>query len=192
MMRKGFDPRPLFFQLSWKQIFTSWGAVLVFFAVLFICILEVPKLGNVFHVSGLLKIGAGVGLVLGGIIAFFLSKNVSDLTDRMKISTFVIVPCLILVPLLTCVINRLGSDDGRMEEFEIFEVEKIGAEEKNLTSQLKEGDYFIYVFHESELEKLRFNDLIAEPQKGQTINIKIRTGAFGWEWVDHIFAAQDF
>lgn len=188
MMRKGFDPRPLFFQLSWKEIFTSWGVVVIFFALFFLCVFEVPKLGNVFHVSGLLKIGAVVGLVLGAIIAFFLSKNVSDLTDRMKISIFVIVPCLIFVPLLACVLNRLGSDDGRKEEFEIFEAEKIGAEEKSQKNQLKEGDYFIYVFHESELEKLRFNDLIEEPQKGQTIDIKIRTGAFGWEWADHIFA----
>lgn len=191
MTKKGFDPRPLFFQLSWRQIITSWITVIAFFVLLAVCILEIPKLGNVFHVSGLLKIGALAGLILGGILSWFFAKDVDDLTDRMKICTFIIVPLLILSPLLACLLNRVGSDGGKMEKFEIFEVEKIGVSEKNQNTNLKMGDYFLYIFHESELEKVRFNDLIVAPEKGEEIEINIRKGWFGWEWVDHIFAAQN-
>lgn len=185
MSSKGFDRRPLFFQLSWKQIISSWG--LLFF-VLFLFVLygfEIPKFENILGAGGFFKQSLLLGALGGGAVAYHYAKTIDVFIDRLKAFMFIFGSILFFAPLFGSLINRWGSFKSPQEKsYEIFEVEKITAPEQNQTLKLKEMDYFIFIFENDNLERIKLKNLSEIPQKGNQINLTLHRGLLGGDWVE--------
>ncbi len=184
MSPESFDPRPLFYQLNWKQRITAWILLAIIFILLVLYSFELSKFGNTFQSESLFKRAWLIFGILGAALGFIVGKAEKDLTEKFKIFVFIFLSALFFAPLLTNLTNRWFSGDSEIKSYEVFEVETIGPPKKISEKHWSTGDYFIFVFEEGELEKIRLNDLTEEPVKGQKIDLEIREGLLGWKFVE--------
>jgi len=185
MASKGFDHRPLFFQLSWKQILSSWGIVALVFILFILYGFEIRRVENILNAGELLKQSLLLGALGAAAAAYHYAKTIDDYTDRFKAFTFIFGCILFFAPLFGSLVNRWGSFKSPQEKsYEVFEVEKVSAPEQNQTLKLKEMDYFIFIFENDNLERIRVKNLLEIPRKGDNINLNLHRGLLGWDWIE--------
>ena len=185
MSPKSFDPRPLFYQLSWKERITAWILLVLVFILFTLYAFEFPRFGNTFQFKSLLFRALIVFGIIGGGVGYIFSKPEKDLTERFKVFVFIFLSSLFFAPLLANLTNRWLSDDQKLKSYEIFEVEPIGLPQKTTEKSWPTRDYFIFVFEDEKLEKIRLNDLTEDPLKGQQIELAIGEGFFGWKFLNN-------
>lgn len=184
MSPKSFDPRPLFYQLNWRQRITAWILLAIIFILLVLYSFELSKFGKTFQAESLFKSGWLFFGFFGAVLGFIVGKPESDLIEKFKVFVFIFLSALFFAPLLTNLTNRWFSNTSEIKSYEVFEVEPIGYPQKKSETHWSTRDYFIFVFEDDKLEKIRLNDLTEEPLKGQKIDVRVRKGLLGWKFVD--------
>jgi len=183
MSPKSFDPRPLFYQLTWKERITAWVILVVVFMLFTLYAFELPIFGNTFQFKSLLLRALLIFGIFGGIAGYIYSKPEKDLTEKFKVFLFIFLSALFFAPLLANLTNRWFSGAPQLKSYEIFAVEPIGTPQRAIDKRWSTRDYFIFVFEDDELEKIRLTDLTEEPLKGQQIELVIGEGLFGWKFL---------
>lgn len=183
MSSKNYDTRPLFFQFSWKERILLWSGTLLIFAFFILYVFEFPRFGNIFQVKSLLSSSLMVLSIIGAILGLFVSKKEKDLNERMKVFFFIFFTALFFAPLFGSLTNRIFPKHIQVKSYEIFEVELIGLPPRSNEIRQKPRSYFIYVFEDDILEKIRLNDLAKPPLIGEQIELKIKEGLLGWKFL---------
>ena len=183
MSPKSFDPRPLFYQLNWKERITAWILLVLVFTLFILYAYELPVFGNTFQFKSLLRRSLLVFGIIGAIVGYLYSKPETDLTEKFKVFLFIFLSTLFFAPLLANLTNRWFGSEPELKSYEIFEVEPIGVPEMAIEKRWPTRDYFIFIFEDDELEKIRLNDLAEQPLKGQQIELAIGEGLFGWKFL---------
>ncbi len=183
MSPKGYDSRPLLYQLSWKERILSWIGTIIVFAFFILYVFEFPRFGNIFQVKSLLLNSLMVLGTIGSLAGLFVSRSEKDLSERMKVFMFIFLTALFFAPLFGSLANRIFADHLQIKTYEIFEVELIGPSPKPNEIQQKPRNYFIYVFEDDILEKIRLDGLLKVPKKGEQIELEVKEGLFGWKFL---------
>lgn len=171
----GFSKGRLFFQLSWKELF-SWWAILAGLVVLFVLYgFEIKYYKMLFEPGSLLETSALFGALIGGSAAFLYARNVPDYTDRLAVFVFIFGSILFFAPLFGSLLNRWGSlTKPERKKYEIFEVQKVDNFSTN---------YDVFIFENDNLEKIELKNILTVPKKGDRIELILHRGAFGYDWV---------
>ena len=183
MSPKSSDSRPLVYQLSWRERILSWVGTVIVFAFFILYVFEFPRFGNIFQVKNLLFYSLSVLGIIGAVIGFFVSHSEKDLNERMKVFLFIFLTALFFAPLFGSLSNRTFAKNTEIKSYEVFEVELIGPPSKPSEISQKPRNYFIYVFEDDILEKIRLDGLTEAPQKGEQIKLEIKEGLFGWKFI---------
>ena len=125
MSSTNYDSRPLFFQFSWKELFSLWLVTLLIFAFLILYAFEFPRFGNIFQVKGLLLFSLFAFSIIGALLGLFVSFKEKDLNERMKVFFFIFFTALFFAPLFGSLTNRIFPLHTEVKSYEIFEVELI-------------------------------------------------------------------
>ena len=94
MSPKSFDPRPLFYQLSWKERITAWILLVIIFILFTLYAFELPIFGNTFQFKSLLLRALLVFGIVGGAVGYVYSKPEKDLIEKFKVFLFIFLSTL--------------------------------------------------------------------------------------------------
>lgn len=173
--------------MNLKTRLVIFFSVLALFGIVILYVLEFQWFQNSFGVQRLVIGALGAGLFVGVILGFVFQKRGDDLVEKMQIWTACIIVPVLLMPLLASQTNRLFAEQAKPTKVQFWD-EK--AYTLNRYGVLK-GDkidtvgYFIFVVKDGEMVRLEHETPVFETaKKGDTVEISVRKGLFGIEFVE--------
>ncbi|GJM36166.1 MAG: hypothetical protein DHS20C18_51670 [Saprospiraceae bacterium] len=136
-----------------------------------------------FNLPGLIIKGLIVGLVLGIGLAIYYQKQASDLTERVQLYVFFIVLCMIFMPLVVSLSNRLlNFAEPVMLQAEYVDIEPYYSDRFGLTKgeKIKPSGYFLFFYYNNRLKRIRLeNPPFQDYARGATIVLPVKKGLWG-------------
>ncbi len=159
------------------------------FLVIVIYALEVKYFNNTFGVGSLVRRAVVVGALLGVVLGFLLTRNKPDMELLLKFQLWVavIIGCIVIMPLLASLSNRLLSfQPAQPIPVELVRVEGFYANRFGLPEgQAPSADgYYVFFIKDNQLERLKY---AAHPfpgaQAGEVVDIPVKTGLWNYDFV---------
>lgn len=149
---------------------------------------EVPYFSNTFEIQYLFFRCLLLGVAVGGIIGWMLSKNVTDKSDRAPIILFSLVACMAVFPLLGISSNHLLSKTAPLSIKVLFQKEeplrtsRFGVA-KNTTVTV--DAFYLYFAKDGEMDRIRTKtQSFQHIEAGEEIELPIKQGLWGFTFVD--------
>jgi hypothetical protein len=166
------------------------AAAAVFFGIVILYANEIGYLGLYFRPGALLLSSLAFGAALGIVLALlFRGPRQQEPVDRIRRAAILFFTCLILSPLLLSLANRWFGKRENTAVPVVFESED--ARYSSRFGVMKEeggipqpNAYFLYFYHQDQLMRITSPEaLFPGAEEGDTIEIPVREGAFGYDWV---------
>jgi hypothetical protein len=184
-----FDPRPLFFQLSWWQRIGIWllGAVVIGLVVLYA--FELPRFQNTFDARRMTLWSLAVGAVAGLVAGWLGQRKATSTEERIQAFMLLFLPWVVFAPLLCSLTNRwAGQQEARPCTVEFWQLEsRISSRGGMLKGEKPEANqFFLYFVRDGQLERIQVPSAgrFRQNQRGDTIELPIRSGFWGYRWID--------
>lgn len=172
-------------KLSTKEYITGISIMILILGSIFLYAFEIKHFNNTFGVKSLvirsLLFGAMIGIGLG----HYLSREISDSLERMKIYIFCTVLTAIFMPLLGGLSNRyLSFEEPQAIEVELFDQKVFGQSRfGNVKGQVNKDGYYIFIIKDQKIERLKTKNLVfLEAEKGGMIPIQVKEGFWGYDF----------
>lgn len=165
-----------------QTVFYSIIALIVIGMVI-VMVLEIPSFERTLQLRRMLLLGAGVGSVIGIFVGLMLTKTIKDSIDKVRIILMLLVFCLITVPTLLSISNRLLSSANRIEKVEFFDQKGVIADLAITKQDLEDLD-FIYTFVVLDGELIRIKSvqpLFPNHNRGDHVDLTIIEGFWGFD-----------
>jgi hypothetical protein len=157
---------------------------------------EIPYFSNTFDMKYLffraLILGAIVGIGLG----WFFSKKMTDASDRVPIFMLCLVGCLVVFPLKASFINHFFAKNDPLptssgsaistkvvfEKEEPLRTSRFGIAKNSV---LTADAFYVHFIKDRKMDRIRSKTQnFRTVEKGQEIELPIKKGFFGFEFVD--------
>ncbi len=149
---------------------------------------EVPYFSNTFEIQYLFFRCLLIGIVVGGIFGWVLSKKAIDKSDRAPIIMFSLVAGMAIFPLLGISSNHLLSKTAPLSIKVLFQKEtplrtsRFGIA-KNTTVTV--DAFYLYFAKDGEMDRIRTKtQSFQHVEAGQEIELPIKQGFWGFTFVD--------
>ncbi|MBK6901903.1 MAG: hypothetical protein IPH04_03580 [Saprospirales bacterium] len=173
--------------MSWKQKIGYFLVGLAFLGLIALYALEFYYFKRTFGIRTMSLVAAGIGAVVGVILGAALSRKAEDAVDRIQVFLFCIVLCAGFSPLLASLSNRLLSPHPvKWEGVQFFEEKAYISERFGVMKgeKVKPRGYNLFFMREGKLVRIDNRlPLPGKPQRGDTLQIPVRKGLWGVEWV---------
>ena len=163
--------------------------VAAIFGVIFGYAHEVEWYSNTFGIKALIFRSLAVGGILGGIVGWFLRKKATDLEDRMPIFIGCIIVGLAVFPIKAIWLNHFFADQTPLSKKVIFERETpIRGSRFGIIKGFKmpaADGFYTYFLMDLEEQRVRSRQpIFPNVASGQTVELPLRQGLFGFQIVD--------
>ncbi len=149
---------------------------------------EVPYFSNTFEIKYLFFRSLLLGVAIGGIVGWFLSKKATDKSDRAPIILFSLVAGMAVFPLLAISSNHILAKTDPLSIKALFQKEeplrtsRFGIA-KNTTVTV--DAFYLYFAKDGEIERIRTkSQSFKGMEAGQEIELPIKQGFWGFTFVD--------
>ncbi len=149
---------------------------------------EVPYFSNTFEIQYLFFRCLLLGVAVGGIIGWILSKKAADKSDRAPIILFSLVAGMAVFPLLGISSNHVFAKTDPLSIKVIFQKEeplrtsRIGIV-KNTTLTI--DAFYLYFAKDGEIDRIRTKtQSFQNVEAGQEIELPLKQGFWGFTFVD--------
>ena len=162
------------------------GVGLILLIVLYV--FEFKHFDRTLSVKGLVISSIVVGLLLGLFLGYRFRHLAKDLTERVQIYVFFAVICMIFMPLLGNLSNRLLSfRPATATEVEFIQEtpylsDRLGVIEGQ---EVKPTGYYLFFYHKQQLHRTKNKaPQFPNKQRGDLIQLNIKKGLWGWEIIE--------
>ncbi len=149
---------------------------------------EVPYFSNTFDIRYLFFRFLLIGVLVGGILGWILSKNAEDKSDRAPIILFSLVACIAIFPLVGIASNHIFAKNVPLSIKVIFQKEeplrtsRFGIA-KNSTVTV--DAFYVYFIKDNENDRIRSKtQSFRNIEAGQEIELPTKQGFWGFTFVD--------
>ncbi len=149
---------------------------------------EVPYFSNTFEIRYLFFRFALLGILIGILIGWLLTKNATDKSDRLPIMLFSIIGALAVFPLLGVNTNHSFAKNDPLSIQVIFQKEeplrtsRFGVAK---TTTLTVDAFYLYFVKAGEVDRIRTKtQSFRHVAPGQEIELPIKHGFWGFNFVD--------
>lgn len=160
---------------------------LSFLGLIALYALEFYYFKRTFGIKTMALVAAGIGAVIGAILGGALSRKAEDAVDRIQVFLFCIVLTAGFSPLLASLSNRLLSPHPlKWESVQFFEEKPYISERFGIMKgeKVKPRGYNLFFIRNGTLERIDNRlPLSVKPQRGDSLQIPVRKGLWGVEWV---------
>ena len=171
-----------------KLFLKSVPVLLLIFGVIYGYSREVPYFSNTFGIQYLFFRALLLGAFVGGILGWFVSKKVTDESDRVPLFLLCLVACLAVFPLVVLKTNHALSKNTPLSIKVIFQKEeplrtsRFGIA-KNAVVPI--DAFYLYFKKDSKTERIRSKtQSFRNVEAGQEIELPIKHGFWGFDFVD--------
>ncbi len=166
----------------------AFGGLLIVIGLIVLTVFEFPHFSNTLQIKRLVLISLLVGGALGGLLGWQLSRPVFDLLDKVKIILIASVFCMIFMPTLASLSNRLFSyhplrqEAASLVKIEAYQSDRFG---NYLGKDPEPTGYFTHVILQNKLFRIRSKkNIFATAQDGDTLTIPLRKGLWGYSFIE--------
>jgi hypothetical protein len=169
-------------------IIKSFIALFVLAGIIYGYVTQVPYFSNTFGIQYLFFRFLFLGVLIGGIVGWFLSKKGETGIERAQIIIASILLCAAIAPLKGIYINHAFADDTPLSKKVIFE-----KEEALRTSRfgvrknaIPEPDaYYVHFNMDNTMQRIRSkNPSFKNIEKGTEIELPVKKGILGFDFVE--------
>ncbi len=175
-------------QKRMKIFLKSILVVTILFSIILGYVHEVPYFSNTFGILYLFFRFLFLGIAVGGIIGWRLSKNAEDKSDRVPIIAFSVVAGMVIFPLLGISSNHFFAKDAPLSIKVLFQKEeplrtsRFGVA-KNTTVTV--DAFYLYFLKDGDLNRIRSKtQSFRNIEAGQEIELPVKKGFWGFTYVD--------
>jgi len=175
-------------RIPWKEriVYTLVGLVLIGLVVAYVP--EFYYFKRTFEIKTMALVAAGVGVVAGGILGVSLGRKAADTVERIQIFLLCVVLVALFSPLLASLSNRLISPQPvKMESVAFFEQKAYVSERFGflLGEKVRTSGYYLFFIRNGKMYRMdNRRPVPGAPQRGDTMEIPVRKGLWGVEWVE--------
>jgi len=176
--------------LTWKERLLYAALPLGVLGLVVAYALEIYYFKRTFNMAPLFIGGGAVGLVLGLLAGRHFSRTAEDAVERIQVYLFFTALAVIFLPLLASLSNRwLSPHPPRMERVIFFEEKAYRQERFGLlfwgSPSDKPRGYYVFFMRDGKLERIDNRAPLSPPlQRGDALEISVREGLWGVEWVE--------
>ena len=168
-------------------IYAIAGLVVVI-GLIVLTVFEFPHFSNTLHVKSLVIISLLIGALIGAFLGWRFSRSVFDLLDKVKIILIMTVFCMIFMPTLASLSNRLFTNKPIIEQpAQLVKLEEYRSDRFGhyLGQDPEPTGYFTTVVLGNELFRIRSKkNIFAGAQRGDTLLVPIRKGLWGYSFIE--------
>ena len=146
---------------------------------------EFKYFSNTLEVKSLVVRSLLFGFLIGGVAAYFFTKDYTDLLERLKVSMFFIILIPLFMPLFGSLSNRLLSfEEKEKTEVEVFAQQVYGASRfGNVKGQINKDGYYLFFIKDSKVYRVKTKNLLfPNAQKGDRVTVNFKKGFWGYEY----------
>ena len=175
--------------LNWKERLLYATLTLAVIGLVVVYALEIYYFKRTFNPAALFIGGGALGLVLGLLVGRRFSTTAEDAVERIQVYLFFTALAVIFTPLLASLSNRwLSPHAPRAEQVIFFEEKPYRQERFGLLFWASPSDkprgYYVFFMRDGKLERIDNRaPLRPAPQRGDTMEILVRKGLWGVDWV---------
>ena len=149
---------------------------------------EVPYFSNTFDILYLFCRAAFLGALVGALIGWFVSKKMTDSSDRVPVFMLCLVVCLVVFPLKAIFINHYFAKKDPLSIKVIFEKEeplrtsRFGIVRNSVVTA---DAFYVHFTKDGNSERIRSKtQSFRTVERGEEIELPIKKGFLGFEFVD--------
>ncbi len=149
---------------------------------------EVPYFSNTFDMSYLFFRALILGALAGAALGWFVIKKVTDTSDRVPIFILCVVGCMVIFPLKASFINHFFAKNApftikvSFQKEEPLRTSRFGIARNGVITA---DAFYVHFIKDGKMERIRSkNQSFQTVEKGQEIELPIKKGFFGFEFVD--------
>ncbi len=172
-----------------RQLPSYWpgvAALLLFGSITFIAV-ELQYLGAYLYPNRLLWWSLPIGLFFAGILYYFLRKEIPQkIGQQVRAVVAIVFGTLMVCPWLLSWTNRQFDFSEPSRQVAILEKEegRYSSRFGQTHQQLVADHYLLFFYLDNDLYRFRSGDAHFEGlSKGDTIQIPIKSGAWGFRWI---------
>lgn len=146
---------------------------------------EFKYFSNTIEVKSLIVKSLLFGLMVGGITAFYFTKDYTDLLEKLKASMFFIILIPLFMPLFGSLSNRvLSFQEKEKTEVEVFGQQVYGASRfGNVKGQINKDGYYLFFIKDKKVHRVKTKNLLfPDAKKGDRVMINFKKGFWGYEY----------
>lgn len=159
----------------------------VFLGLIVLYVFEIPYFHNTFAAGNLVLKSLCTGLFLGAVLAYRFSSSAQDLTETIQLYVFFIIICMVFMPLLGSLSNRLLDDQqAELREVEFVDEVPFYASKYGILEgeKLEPSGYYCFFYHNARLERIKSDKaLFFEKTRGDNVEIFVKKGFWGFEYM---------
>ena len=163
------------------------GALLLFF-VITLYALEFSHFSQTFNIKSLIFTALAIGFLIGCVLANTYRKKMVEQVDKMAVIFGSIILSMLIMPLVMSLSNRLLSFNKAVDKkYEFIKEEAFGSSRFGMVEGMNEDvdGYHIFFVRDGIYERIKSDKpLFDDVKKGTSINLPVKRGLFGWEFVD--------
>jgi len=170
-------------KLSKKEYFLGILGVVLIFLFIILFAFETRHFSNTFEVKNLVKRSLAIGFLTACVISFFYTKRYSESLDKLQITIFFIVSCLLSFPLLGSLSNRLLSFSPK-EKVEVeYNSQEVYSKSRFGKVKSKPDGLFLFFVKDQKIERVKTEEnIFPKAKKGDRVYIVIKKGFWGYEY----------
>ncbi len=166
--------------LAWAATFALLGLVLVY-------VFEIQRFENTMGVNDMVWKSLAVGLTAGIFAGWRLACKGKEQVARLQIWATCLLGCLVFAPLFCSLANRLLSPhEPTLKQVEFFQEKPFFASRFGMLAgeKITPSGYYLFFSNQGKLERIKTKEQHFQGiQRGDTIEIWIKKGLFGYELV---------
>lgn len=166
----------------WKVVI----GVFTVFTILTLYAFEVRWFNSTFEARSLILRSLGIGVLIGGIIAWQLLKHMDAGLEKVQIAIFIISLIALSMPLFGSLSNRLLSFQPiQMEPVEYVKTDVYGASRfGTIEGQVKADGYYTFIIRKDKIERIKTREaLFLTHKRSDIVNLPVKKGFWAYEFV---------
>ena len=173
--------------MSWKEKLLYLLLTLALLGLMAVYVLEFYYFKRTFEIKTMSWVAALIGLADGALLGWLLSRKTGDAVERIQVFFFCLVLTTVFAPLIASMSNRFFSPHPlRWESVVFFEQKPYISERFGLLQgeTPKPRGYYLFFIREGVMRRIdNRKPLTKAYQRGDTLQIPVRKGLWGVEWV---------
>ncbi len=174
-------------KLMKSDVFKIITGVFLVFLFIVLYAIEFSFISRTFEVSGLIGRSVVVGILMGCGLGYFVTRYADELLEKVQYFIMVLVLSILITPLFGAMSNRLLAGKPETKNFEFIQEEPYGASRFGIIEGQEPtvDGYFIFFVKDGQFERIKSPvPKFPNKEKGDQIQLAIRNGLWGYEFVD--------